>query len=161
MPVIWKLNCSNCDLSQAAFPMSHICVALDDGSEVVCPHPGEARIAERATGKTWEELAKAGRLYNRFALLCLACGELDYYCTRDLARYVMPTGRGPRLGESMPPGEAGEHACKACGERQLCFLENETGCRLALARLIGLGRPRPMCPKCAKGRLRLEHHGIS
>lgn len=161
MPVIWKLTCNKCDLSQAAFPMSHICVALDDGTEVVCPHPGEARIAEKTTEQTWDVLAKTGRLYSRFALLCLACGDLDYYCSRDLARYVKTAAPGPHLRDSMTQGEAAEHSCKACGAQKLYCLESETGCRLALARLVGVGRPRPRCPKCAEGRLRLERHGMS
>ena len=65
--------------------MSLTFVVLDDGSEKICPHPCERTIAEEATGKSWSALAQANRLVYRYALVCLACGKLDYYGSRDFS----------------------------------------------------------------------------
>lgn len=68
MPPIVRVISNNCDYNVLGIT-SRTSVILDDGSELVCPHPSEWRTAEASTGKSWAELSKANRLVCRYAPL--------------------------------------------------------------------------------------------
>ena len=155
MPGIYQLACESCDYAVSGI-MSLTAVVMDDGSEKICPHPCERMVAEEATGTNWSELARANRLIYRYALVCLACGELDYYGPRDLSADAHAGGHIWSIVHQPSRSEAAAYACKACGVRQLYPLCGQTGCLLALLQLIRLFREKVLCPKCQKGLLRSE-----
>jgi hypothetical protein len=161
VPGIYRLGCGSCDYAVRGI-MSRTTVIMDDGSEKLCPHPCERMIAERATGKKWFELARANRLVYRYALVCLACGELDYYGPRDLSAEVRASGHIWSIVHQPSLSETSEYSCKACAARQVYPLCGERGCLLALFQLFGLFRERRVaCPKCQKGSLQSKGVAIS
>lgn len=160
MPGIYQMACGSCDYSVQGI-MSLTSVVLDDGSEKICPHPLERRTAEGATGKSWSALWHANRLVYRYALVCLACGKLDYYGPRDLSPTVQAGGHIGSIVHQPNKLEASAYSCKACGVKQLYPLCGQTGCLLALLQLFGFFREKVMCPKCQKGLLRIEMVAIS
>jgi hypothetical protein len=165
MPTIEKVSCNQCDFTTGDFVESIVLVVLDDGSELNCPHPLEVSTAEEATGKTWSELRRAGRMICRDPLLCLACGHLDYYCDRDLTKLSSSPEPGPPpSGSSISRTTAALHPCKACGKHRLLDPNDRDGCLLALLIVLGLRRskrPKTPCPKCTNGTLRIELTGKS
>ena len=136
--------------------MSLTSVVMDDSSETICPHPCERMIAEDVTGKSWPELVRNNRLVYRYALACLACGELDYYGPRDLQLDGRARGHIGSIVYQPGKSEAAAYSCKACGAQQLYPLCGETGCLLGLLQLFGLFREEVVCPKCQKGLLHSE-----
>jgi hypothetical protein len=160
MPGIYQLACGSCDYAVSGI-MSLTAVVLDDGSEKVCPHPCERMVAEEATGTSWSALARANRLVYRSALVCLACGSLDYYGPRDLSGKARAGGHIWSIVHQPSLSEAAAYSCKACAARQLYPLCGQAGCLPGLLQLFGLFRERVVCPRCRKGRLRSEMVGIS
>jgi hypothetical protein len=121
MPLIYHFKCDNCGHEHFASE-SGTYVILEDGSEKICPHPGEFRTAEKATGKTWSELVKGGRIIYRYPLICHTCGDLDYYGPHDL-NIVMPPQS--HLGSIVhrPTGSVAKlYECRSCTQRTLVSL---------------------------------------
>src|SRR5437879_10454633 len=112
MPGIYQLACGSCDYIIRGI-MSVTAVMMEDGSEQVCPHPRERMIAEKATGRSWTELAQADRLIYRYALVCLACGKMYYYASRDLAVDAHAGGHIWRIAHQPSRSEAAACPCKA------------------------------------------------
>jgi len=155
MPGIYQLACGTCDYAVSGI-MSMTTVVMADGSVKVCMHPCEETIAQEATGTTWSELVGANRIVYRYALVCLACGKLDYYGPRDLSAKSHTGGHIRSIVHQPSPSEALAYLCKACGARQLYPLCGPTGGLHGLPKLFGLFRERVVCPKCKKGVLRSE-----
>ena len=160
VPGIYQLACVSCDYSVRGV-MSITQVLMDDGSEEICPHPGEWWTAEEATGKSWSELVQADRLIYRYALVCLACGKLDYYGGRDRSVDDQAGGHNWEITHHPSRSEAAAHSCKTCGARQCYPLCGQTGCLLGLLQLFGLLREKVVCQKCRKGLLRSKMVAIS
>ncbi len=152
MPGIYKLTCRSCDYSVRG-SLSRTTVVTVDGSEKICPHPCERRIAEETTGTTWAELVRANRIVYRYALVCLSCGALDYYGPRDLAAEARPGSHIGSIVHQPSRAEAAAHSCNACGARRLHPLCGQSGCLIGLLRLLGFFRERVACPKCHNGSL--------
>lgn len=150
MPSIYRWACGSCDYSVQGI-LSHTYVVMDDGSELTCPHPTEVGTAEAATGKHWQELATANRLIYRYALVCLACGHMDYYGPRDLSGQATYGGHIASIVHNPTPGQAAHYTCKTCGVRRLYPLCGSTGCLVGLLKLVGLFRKRLTCPRCHQG----------
>ena len=158
-----RIACNQCDYARRA--IASITVAIKaDGSEVVCPHPIEFTRAEEATGLSWRELKRAGRIRYRYAMVCLGCGELDYYGPDQL-------GTGPRqpthigsIVRKIRRREAGMHRCRACGLNTLQPLHlDETEWEILVEFWNWIrGKPNgPICPSCHLGRLRSDMVAIS
>src|SRR5262249_18836319 len=111
MPGIYQLACRSCDYAVSGI-MSLTTVVMDDGSETVCPHRRERMTAEEATGTSWSELAQANRLVYRYALVCLACGKLDYYGPRDLLAEPRAGGHIWSIVHQPSLSEAAAYSCK-------------------------------------------------
>lgn len=165
MPGIYQIACNRCDYSVRSSE-SLTYVVLEDGSEEICHHPGERPTAERITGKSWQELRESNRLIYRYALICLGCGEFNYYGPRDLSPDVRVGGHITSITHRPPASEAVQYACAACGSHSLCSLGGEPkGCLVFLGEQLGLVRKREKakvpCPKCKQGALGIEMVAIS
>ena len=131
MPGIFEARCLSCDFKTPQMGATTF-VALSDGSEQVCPHPGEETIAEKLTGCSWRELADSGRIRYRYPFLCLECGEADLY--------GLPVSARTHIGAII---EQPEHAdgtpCSSCGRTTLHPLSGERpkrGLKLILASIV-------------------------
>lgn len=160
MPGIFRLSCQRCSYAVSGI-MSVMTVVLDDGTEKVCPHPCERLDAEEATGGRWSELTRTNRLVYRHALVCLECGELDYYGRRDLTADARAASHVAGIVHQSSRHEASLYTCRACGQRSLYPLCGQTGCLIGLAKLVGLIREQVQCPRCRQGTLRSEIIAIS
>lgn len=161
MPGIYRMACGSCEYEVEGI-MSITYVIKDDGSEEICPHPAEGSRAEKATGKSWGELSRANRIVYRYALVCLACGELDYYGPRDSSPGARSGGHIGGIVHQPSSDDAAVHVCRSCGQMRLIPLCGDTGCLLALLELVRLRRKRiHACPRCNVGALRTELTAIS
>src|SRR5205823_3494641 len=91
-------------------------VRLPDGNEVICGHPLERQTAERETGERWEDLLGAGRVVQRYALLCLQCGHVEHYGERisqDPADFFVAISYQPTAEDATGA------ACASCGAEEL------------------------------------------
>jgi predicted nucleic-acid-binding Zn-ribbon protein len=162
MPGIFQLTCEACDYSVLGGEAC-MSVVMDDGSETICSHPGERRCAERVTGKSWRQLARANRLIYRYALVCLSCGKMDYYGPHDISQ-TQTGGHYSRYLHQPSLREAVAYSCKTCGVKQLYPLcgDMEKGCFYLL---LGFFHREPQkkvnCPKCRNGTLMLKMVGKS
>jgi hypothetical protein len=155
MPAVMLIACNTCDYTKRGIQSVTVAIRAD-GSEEVCPHPVERTYAERATGLPWPQLVRQGRIRYRYGLVCLGCGELDYYGPDQL-------GKGPRrwthignIVSSVTTRQARAHVCRGCGLNALHPLVwNETEREILLEFWNWLqGRPNgPVCPACHLGRL--------
>jgi hypothetical protein len=159
MPGIYRVTCSSCDYSVSG-STSSTRVLLTDGTEHICPHPCERRVAEEKTGETWSTLVSENRIIYRYALFCLSCGELEYYRPRGL----VTAGAADHISNIIhqpSKREAEQYSCKRCDAQSLSPLCGESGCLLALFNLVGLFRERVSCPKCKQGFVTSDMYRIS
>jgi len=163
MPAVMRLACSRCDFARDGIQAVTIVIKAD-GSEVICPHPLEARYAEEATGLSWKELRRASRIRYRCAMVCLGCGDLGYYGPDQLG-----TGpaRATHIGNtvrSVRRREARLHQCRICGRHDLePLMVDETEWEL-WGQLWNWVRDKPngpFCPACHIGQLRSRMTAIS
>lgn len=142
MPMIYRIWCGSCSFRVPAIQYGEVYVTQDDGSELLCGHPGEEAAAEEATGMSWKELRRTDRIVFRRDMLCLSCGNRDHY--RQIRRGVLSPNR-----------------CTACQAERLVGVDEMPGCLLSIAGLLVPRRPNLPCPRCKRGRLREEVCAIS
>lgn len=145
MPQIIRVSCSDCGYAKEAhIPLT--LVVADDGSEHICGHPGERRQAERITQRDWRDLRRDGRILHRYALLCVACGEVDHYQT---ARPRSPARLGliRAITFAPKPSDAEGIPCSTCSADSL---------RPLTGSFNGVS-----CPICGAGELDNEVVGVS
>jgi hypothetical protein len=163
MPAVIQLRCKRCDYEVSGIKSITIAIK-SDGSEAVCPHPLERREAEAATGESWKQLARRGRIRYRYAMACLGCGELDYYGRDQLGE---PQRHWTHIGNiisSVTTREARRYSCEHCGRNQLYPLaRDETEGEILREFFNWLrGVPNgPVCPACHTGRLHAAMVAIS
>ena len=157
MPGVYRLVCGGCDYRVEGH-MSVTYVVLDDGSEAPCPHPLESPTAERPTGQSWKELAEAGRIVYRYALVCLECGEMDYYGPgpADLSQASRRESHLWSIVRQPTPEEARRHECRACGKSAMYPLCGDTGLLPAVVKIVRRTEESVPCPRCSEGTLRSE-----
>lgn len=163
MPAIMRIACSLCDFARGGSQSTTV-VLKADGSELICPRPIESMVAEQATGMSWRELRRAGRIRYRYAMVCLGCGELGYYGPDQL-------GAGPRrathignIVRSVRRREARMHRCRACRRDALEPLmvdETEWELWVQLWNWVRGKQNGPICPACHLGRLQSQMTAIS
>ena len=163
MPAIMRIGCNRCDYAQTGSQSITIAIK-EDGSEVECLHPLERTMAEEATGASWKQLVREGRIRYRYALVCLSCGDLGYHGPDQL-------GEGPRrwthignIVSGVTRKDARKHSCERCGRNTLYpLMADETELEILLQFFNWLrGRPsRPLCPVCHTGRLEASMRAIS
>jgi len=163
MPAIMRLACSQCDFVRQGIQSLTI-VIKSDGSEVICPHPLEPTYAEEATGSSWSELRRAGRIRYRLAMVCLGCGDLGYYGPDQLGAGLARATHIGNTVRSVRRREARMHRCRACGQGRLEPLKvDETEWELwgQLWNWVRRKPNGPFCPACHVGQLRSRMTGIS
>ena len=148
MPGLYRLECPRCGFSREGARLQTV-VLKDDGPPAVLPRAMEMRAAEMITGKQWGDLLLQRRVRYRYALVCLACGKLDYYYSPRAG-----SDDGAPLAD-LPPtaSEAAACACRICGGGPLYPLYAVTGRLRGLLGRIGLWRGGLTCPQCKKGML--------
>jgi hypothetical protein len=163
MPAIMSLACNRCNFARKGIQNLTVVIKAD-GEEVICPHPLESTYAEEATGLSWSELSRAGRIRYRSALVCLGCGELDYYGPDQLGEGMARWTHIGNIVRSVRRREARMHRCRACGYHDLEPLKvDETEWEIwgQLFNWIR-GKPNgPFCPACHVGQLRSRMTAIS
>jgi len=163
MPAVMRIACNRCDYARRG--IASITVAIKaDGSEVVCPHPLEVARAEEATGLRWRELERAGRIRYRYAMICLGCGELEYYGPDQLGMSPRRRTHIGRIVSSVRSREALMHVCRGCGRNTLRPLHlDETEWEILVEFWNWVrGKPKgPICPSCHLGRLSSQMVAIS
>jgi predicted nucleic-acid-binding Zn-ribbon protein len=144
MPGIFRVSCSHCDFTTSRAIAAETSVQMADGTEEVCPHPLERRIAEERTGLPWKRLTAEGRIRYRYAAVCASCGAVDYYepeepGRRGLARSIVaqPSHR-----------DFAQTPCVHCGASRLYGIAD---------RDIGTVD----CPICGHGRLSTKLTAVS
>lgn len=160
MPDLYILYCDSCDYVVKGV-MSQTSVIMNDGSEMVCPHPIERLTAERATGETWCDLQEANRLVYRYALACLSCGKMDYYGPHDLDRGIRADSHIGSIVHRPSLDEAKRYTCRSCGEKALYPICGRTGCLTAILNLFKIPRQTAHCALCKSGVLKSEIFGRS
>jgi hypothetical protein len=160
MPLVYRTQCDSCDYSKI-FSASVTYVLMDDGSEEVCPHPGEAERAERITGRSWSELRKANRIFYRNLLVCLSCGAIDYYGPRDLNVDMPPRGHIRSIVDNPSRGAAKLYTCRSCAKMELRSAADYAGITKSIYKYFGSKRMDLPCPGCRKGIMAIEIFGIS
>jgi hypothetical protein len=153
VPGIFRLACDSCEYSVEGITSRTSVILADGSSEKVCGHPLERRVAERTTGRSWSELVRANRIVYRYALVCLACGALDYYSAADLARGSVHRGHLANIVHLPSPRRARDCICRTCGARRLYPLVQPRGVVASLAQAAGLRRQSVACPRCHAGKL--------
>lgn len=144
MPGIYKISCDRCDFAREGGE-SVIFVVGEDGAEIICPHPGEFMMAERATGKTYEVLKQEGRFRFRRTYLCLTCGEVGHYGKRgdmiegvaDGTVQAMATGYPRWYVAADQVHRSPKTACARCGQETLYPMTGPGTNDPALFRLFG------------------------
>ncbi len=139
MPAVYRVDCDSCEVATVASE-SITLVRLDDGSEEICGHPAERERAEYATGISWKQLRRDGRILYRYGAACASCGKIDYYDRRWRARTHIG-GIVARLSRV----DLDALVCSACGEAELRPLH-----QLKFA-----------CPSCGEGWVQAKMWGIS
>lgn len=163
MPAIMRLGCRRCDFAREGIQAVTI-VIKTDGSELICPHPLELMYAEKATGLSWSELRRKGRIRYRCGMVCLACGDLGYYGPDQLGEGAARATHISNTVRSVRRREARKHRCRACGRGDLePLVVNETERELWVQLWNWVrGKPNgPFCPVCHVGQLRSQMTAIS
>jgi hypothetical protein len=109
MASINKLVCDHCD-HEHIFISNKTYVILEDGSEKRWPEPGGFSMGGKTfTEETrkWSEFRKKGRIISRYPLVCISCGNMDYYGPHYLD--VVTPSKSHRL-------KRWNLDCKHCGE---------------------------------------------
>ena len=156
MPAIMRMSCNHCDYAKEGSQSVTLAIRTD-GSEVVCGHPVERMIAEKATGESWKDLVRQRRIRYRFGLVCLNCGELGYYGPDQLGHPPRRATHIVNVVSSVTTKEAGRYSCTACGLAKLYPLMVDLTQREIAREFVNWlrGLPNgPICPKCRAGRLR-------
>jgi hypothetical protein len=148
MTGLYRLQCPRCGFVREGAPRQTV-VLKEDGSLAVLPRAMEMRAAEMITGKQWGDLLLQKRIRYRYALVCLACGKLDYYYSLRVA----PDDGTPL--PDLPPTvrEAAGCTCRSCGKGPLYPLYAVTSRLRALLGRLGLSRGGLQCPQCKQGQL--------
>ena len=140
MPGIFRVTCEACDFERTD-SASVTMVILADGSEAICPHPGERLTAEEKTGESWRELVSAGRIAYRYSAICGHCGELDYYEVGGRVGHIRSITHQPTAAELAD-------TCASCGQAQLHPVADR--------RMEDV-----LCPHCGDGNLRSKLIAVS
>lgn len=160
MPAVYSTQCDSCDHSEL-FSGSITYVLLDDGSEKICGHPGEALIAESVTDKSWSELRRTNRIFYRYPLVCLFCGTVDDYGPRDL-KVDMPTrGHIRSIVDNPSRGAAKLYTCRSCGKMELRPASDYAGIINSILNYFGSKRMDLPCPGCRTGKMTIKIWGVS
>jgi hypothetical protein len=110
------------------------------------------------------ELTRAGRIRYRYAMVCLNCGDLDYYGPDQLGAGQSRVTHIGNIVRSVRRREARMHHCRACGGDALePLMVDETELELWVQLWNWVrGKPNgPICPVCHLGRLRSRMTAIS
>lgn len=156
MPGIYEVRCDTCDYRIEG--TSYMAVVMPDGTEEICPHPGELEHAESVTGTKPSILGRQGRIRYKYAMFCRACGAVAYYGPDQPERIFHLSN----LVHTPSSGEAHRFHCLSCGKEELSSLSWGRGCLLSAIENMGLLRKTVItCPKCKEGKLTSRMSAIS
>jgi hypothetical protein len=113
MPLVLEIRCSGCGYCRQSVDQV-LLVAMSDGVDEVCMHPGEARHATRLTGLQLSELRRQGRLHAGCPAFCTRCGDVGYH-----RRPAASAGSGASWAQAL--------ACHSCGAQGLQALRLPSG----------------------------------
>jgi hypothetical protein len=155
MPGIFEIKCDHYDYQ--AVGTSYLAVLMPEGSEEICPHPGEIEHAERVTRERWATLIREKRIRYRYSLFCRECGAVDYYGP-DFPRNSTHL---ENLVRTLTPEEAKMFRCRSCGKEGLFpFVWGDLWVGI-LEKTGLLQEIEVICPKCKTGKLTSTMTGIS
>ena len=151
MPLIYELICDHCKHIHSA-PESVTYVILEDGSEEMCLHPIESMMAEEKTGKAWSELRNEGRIIYRYPLVCISCGDMNYYGPHDLNVVMPPQSHLRSIIQRPSKRVASLYNCRTCGEKSQEPLGRYAGLTRSILNWIGKKRWLLDCKHCGEGK---------
>jgi hypothetical protein len=153
MAGLYRLECTRCGFNREG-NSSHTVVLKDDGKEAQLPRGLEIRSAETITGMPWGELLLRRRIRTQYGLVCLNCGQLDYYYETTLSRNEgEPSFVSPGANSGLSVEQAAGYACRKCGQSPLYPLSAVTGRLRAFLARLGLSLGGVRCPQCRRGQL--------
>jgi ribosomal protein L37AE/L43A len=152
MPGIFEVRCDTCDYRVGG--SSYMVVVMPDGSEEICPHPGEIEHAEFVTREKWSSLVRQSRIRYRHAMFCKECGAIDYYGPdysekpQSLREHIRNLVLAPSSDKIQ------QFQCKSCGEKELSPLVWKEDISISQAEgEVILKQIVIRCPKCKMGTL--------
>jgi RNase P subunit RPR2 len=124
---------------------------MADGSERICPHPGEIQHAEEVTREKWATLVREKRIRYRYSMFCRECGAVDYYGAESPVKFT----HVGNLVRTPAPEEAAMFRCRCCGKQALFPFVWGRGFFAGILEKTGMLREVVVtCPKCKSGKLK-------
>src|SRR5579883_3450315 len=78
MPIIFRIGCDKCSFGYIA-PETEAFARTENGLEIEVPMPYFPFGLVEETGETWSQLLRRSQVIHKTGLVCLECGQLDYY----------------------------------------------------------------------------------